>query len=352
MIINENIETIPGTKSKKNGPGALNYVDRNSREKILNAFYDRTPPINVIPEDKIVGSIYMIYNINNDMKYIGQTKNFRRRIIDYIRYSNPDTIFSKSTRITKMYRTIRDNGIENFRMRRYYDCVSYEEMAEKEREFILSLNTLDPNGYNTNANLDYQYFDTKFNKENRIKAQKRIHSEKKASADHRRKLSSPVFVIDTMTKTIIFSDSAALAGTVLMNIDTGKQAVHAVTYHYKINQRYFLLPANSIELKIEYDSAESKYNCNEYRAYNTLIRCGLETIIDNGFEFMILRYEDNASGYSFYSISSFLAAMNPYYNRDISILDSIDKFEKSDDQILDYKGKENNTDNDKVMAIS
>ena len=131
-----------------------------------------------------------------------------------------------------------------------------------------------------------------------------------------------------MTKTIIFADSAALAGTVLMNIDTGKQAVHAVTLHYKINQRYFLLPANAIELKLEYDSADTKYNCKEYRAYNNLIRSGLETVIDNEFEFMILRYEDNTTGYSFYSISSFLAAINPYYNRDIAILDTINKSEK------------------------
>lgn len=342
MRLNESVkvEVIPGAKAKKNGPGSLNYIDKDSRERIISVFYDLTPPINEVPEDKVVGSIYMIYNIKNNMKYIGQTKNFRRRIVDYIRYSNPDTIFSKSTRITKMYRTIRDIGIENFRMRRYYDCISYEEMAEKEREFILSLGTLDPNGYNTNANLDYQYIDTKFNKENRSKAQKRIHSEKKTSANHRRKLSSPVFVVDTMTKTIIFADSAALAGTVLMNIDTGKQAVHAVSMHYKINQRYFLLPANAIELKLEYDSAENKYNCNEYRAYNNLIRSGLETVIDNEFEFMILRYEDNTTGYSFYSISSFLAAMNPYYNRDISILDTINKSEKSDDDILNYKSKE------------
>lgn len=341
---NVKVLSIP---SNKRGPGSVNYVDKRSREKIISEFYDPTPPINDIPEEDIVGSIYMIYNVTNEMKYIGQTKNFRRRIVDYVRYSNPSIQFSKSTRITKMYRTIRDEGISNFRMRRYYDCTTYEELAEKEREFILSLNTIDPNGYNTNANLDYQYFDSKLNKENRSKAQKRIHSEKPASADHRRKLSVPVFVIDTLTKTIIFADSAALAGKVLMDIKRGKQAVHAVRYHYKLNQRYFILPANEIELKMEYDNAENMYNCNEYRAYNTLIRCGLETVIDNGFEFMILRYEDNQIGYSFYSISSFLSAMNPIINRDIASLDTIEKSEKNtqyiNDEILIVDTKEMRT---------
>ena len=73
----------------------------------------------------------------------------------------------------------------------------------------------------------------------------------------------------------------------------------------------------------------NKYSL-EYRYYANQISNGLEYLVSSGFDFLILRYEDNSSGYAFYSIKSYLDLLT---------------------SIRDYN-KENNADNNKVMAIS
>ena len=168
---------------------ATKYLNKTDRLEVVNKFYDNTPPLNDIPEDEIVRSIYMIYNINNGMKYIGQTKDFRRRVAEYIRYSNPNEDYKDRTRMSSMYRIIQNEGIDSFKIRRYYDCRTFEELAEKEHEFILALNTVHPNGYNLNLNLEYHHY-IKVNKKGRPSKISVAHS-----PDAKRKKSYPVFLM-------------------------------------------------------------------------------------------------------------------------------------------------------------
>ena len=305
---------------------ATKYLDKAERQKVVNSFYDPTPPINEVPKDKIVGSVYIIYNINNGMKYVGQTKDFQRRVAEYIRYSNPNEDYKDHTRMSSMYRIIQETGIENFKIKRYYDCVSYDELAEKEHEFILALNTAHPNGYNLNLNLERSHH-IKSNKLGRPLKVSIPHS-----PDAKRKKSYPVFLIDTYTRSIIFSDSGVLFGIAVFGMDReeSKKFRNIIPTHKKIDDRYFIYPADLQSLIIEINLDQINKYSLEYRYYANEISNGLEYLVSSGFDFLILRYEDNSSGYAFYSIKSYLDLLT---------------------SIRDYN-KENNADNNKVMAIS
>lgn len=285
---------------------ASKYLNKTDRIEIVNKFYDDTPPLNDIPEDEIIGSIYMIYNINNGMRYIGQTKDFKRRVAEYIRYSNPNKEYNEHTRMSSMYRIIQTEGIENFKIRRYYDCRTFEELAEKEHEFIIALNTVHPNGYNLNLNLEYHHY-IKTNKKGRPSEISIPHS-----PNAKRKKSNPVFLIDTETKSIIFSDSAVLFGIAILGMsrETAKCIRQYMKKHYKINNRYYIYPADIESLLLEMRITQLNNYSLEYVYYANEISYGINYLIDNGYNFMILRYEDNSSGYSFYSIQTFLQLLS------------------------------------------
>lgn len=95
-------------------------------------------------ENKIYGCVYLITNLINGKRYIGQTtigieKRFKAHYSD-----------SKSSRSNKMAITnaIKKHGKENFTIKEIAISYNQEQLNFSEEFYIKSFNTLSPNGYN------------------------------------------------------------------------------------------------------------------------------------------------------------------------------------------------------------
>ena len=82
------------------------------------------------------GVIYLINNLLNGMKYVGQTINLKQRISQHKR-GNQYIDFE-----------IQKYGWENFKFEVLEECASREQLNEREKFWIRELNTKKPNGYN------------------------------------------------------------------------------------------------------------------------------------------------------------------------------------------------------------
>lgn len=87
------------------------------------------------------GSIYVITNTVNGMKYIGQTKTTINQ-----RFASHK--FDSKRRGTPLYCAMRKYSLENFIISSLEDNIPYEELDEKEIYYIELYNTVHPNGYN------------------------------------------------------------------------------------------------------------------------------------------------------------------------------------------------------------
>lgn len=116
---------------------------------LISEFIDPRGPINDVPDSEAAGCIYVIENKHDHRKYVGKTIDFARRASEYGRQA---TNFLKYTKRNPIITELGIHGIENFTMRRYYNCRTTAEMDEMERTFIHNLRTTDPvYGYNMNA---------------------------------------------------------------------------------------------------------------------------------------------------------------------------------------------------------
>lgn len=182
----------------------LEESGRARRKERLEVFLDPTPPINYVPPENYAGSIYIITNITNGKRYIGQADNFDERVRTYVSYSDPQHHITG--RLTRMYKIIRDEGIENFRMRRLLDATDKISLAHYEIQFIRELHTIEPNGYNLNLTLDIADPDDPMRKNKRSISQKgRRHS-----AIELARKSEPCIVVDADEKRIWKCESIAL----------------------------------------------------------------------------------------------------------------------------------------------
>lgn len=87
--------------------------------------------------------IYAILNKINGKLYIGQTiRSLRER---WVEHNQP------SSRCLLIKQAINKYGRENFLVTVIKNCSSQEELNNEEVNFIKSLNTLTPNGYNLNS---------------------------------------------------------------------------------------------------------------------------------------------------------------------------------------------------------
>ena len=85
------------------------------------------------------GVIYLITNLLNSMKYVGQTKRpLKERISEHKRGDQ------------YIDRAIKKYGWENFMVEVLEECDSFEQLNEREKFWIATLNTMSPNGYNLN----------------------------------------------------------------------------------------------------------------------------------------------------------------------------------------------------------
>ena len=84
--------------------------------------------------------IYKATDVTNGMSYIGQTYDMKSRRRLHERCRPEDDCF--------FHRALQAHGIENFRWEIIDTATSCEEADKKEIEYISTLNTLKPNGYN------------------------------------------------------------------------------------------------------------------------------------------------------------------------------------------------------------
>lgn len=105
---------------------------------------------------QISGIIYMITSKTENKSYIGQTvshlKKYKKGVMYYSRYgavgrfSNHITQ-SKNGFNSPIHKSIRQNGKDDFVVSTLLEC-KIEELDEKEQQFIVSYNSIYPNGYN------------------------------------------------------------------------------------------------------------------------------------------------------------------------------------------------------------
>ena len=88
---------------------------------------------------KRVGTIYLITNLINNKKYVGQTTNcvkFRYKAHCTKKIQMPINV------------AIRKYGKENFKIEEIVSCFDIDSLNEMEKFFIENFNCLSPNGYN------------------------------------------------------------------------------------------------------------------------------------------------------------------------------------------------------------
>lgn len=99
-----------------------------------------------------MGIIYMIRNIKNDKRYVGQTKQSpEKRFRQHIEAAYLDNRRSYNTCLS---RAIRKYGSDFFELGIINDDVPDEDLDIVEAHYIDMYNTLSPNGYNKSAGLN------------------------------------------------------------------------------------------------------------------------------------------------------------------------------------------------------
>lgn len=87
---------------------------------------------------EVFGVVYLIQNMKNGKKYVGQTT--QPLEIRFNQHAHAKSAIGRS---------IRHNGIENFRYGVIKSCATREELNHWEKFFISKLKTKSPYGYNT-----------------------------------------------------------------------------------------------------------------------------------------------------------------------------------------------------------
>lgn len=145
--------------------------------------------------------VYLVTNKITGQRYVGQTTS---DLAD--RWS---THCSESSRCSALRDAITAHGADSFSLETLFMAESLEELCSKEREFIIDLNTLHPNGYNLNTGGTRPVFSeeskrkmsesaskrrpisekTRSKLRSRMVGEKNHNFGKKFSEEHRRKLS-------------------------------------------------------------------------------------------------------------------------------------------------------------------
>lgn len=259
---------------------------------IKKSFIDETAPVNYLEyyphtSKKPYGCVYVITNLLDGKRYVGQTIDFNRRAQQYIRSYNNNVEDNRS-----VMTGIRNIGIENFSMRCYMLCESKKEMDVKEDEIIQSYNTLvRENGYN--ERLNYGNNPGKFIPNEYIP---KVRVLKEGKYDKLKKKSRPGVAINLDVKKIYFVDSLKLFGTEVIN--KGRDQVSHAARDGKRIAGYFVLYTdkqsqldNVLRINAMYERNKGKRsgciagkaetyeyltNCIEKRDFNDFIEAGFD----------------------------------------------------------------------------
>ena len=106
--------------------------------------------------DGVFGLIYLITCLNNNKKYVGQTRSHYKNRGKFRPYGiqfrfkchmNKAVRNTSIKQCTYLYNAMRKHGTENFRIEELEIC-TVEDADDREKYWIKELNTLFPNGYN------------------------------------------------------------------------------------------------------------------------------------------------------------------------------------------------------------
>lgn len=278
---------------------SLGYQNIVTRERLRKKFIDPRGPINSVPKDKIVGSIYTITNTNDGKVYVGQTEDFNRRATEYIRFLSEDT--STSIPISRAYTVLRDNGgLENFVMRRLYDCTSYDELFEKEVEYIREYDAANPShGYNINeSNTPEIRRQQKFGKG--IKHRYARSFGITASAVSKKKRSFPALCINPYVKRIFIAESMKLFADAILH--TKKDCVsHAKTradtiydyYVYAFDGDGGFINAHDSDQYLKYHAPNDNVSVLYDKYYRYVQLRDISDYISDGYTVWFIQYVDS-----------------------------------------------------------
>lgn len=170
--------------------------------------------------------IYMITNCKNGMIYIGQTRDFYRRIANYKLQSS-----DKYERQYGMYRIVKEEGFDNFRFKLLEKCLP-EELNEKEIYYIEKYDATNPNiGYNRQGGGGV--YKMKIETRNRMSFS---HFGLKETGITKRKKSKKVAAYNPETGSLIIAESGKLLGD---KLGYGKDIIsHAINTPYKVKGYY------------------------------------------------------------------------------------------------------------------
>jgi len=118
--------------------------------------------------------VYIITNLVNNKKYVGQSVNPQKRWYEHTRLSKLDSPTQH------IHRAMKCHGIDNFKFELLSECKSRDELNESEIEWISKLDTFN-NGYNMTLGGEC-YLMSEEHKQNISKA----HLGKKHTEEHRR----------------------------------------------------------------------------------------------------------------------------------------------------------------------
>lgn len=120
------------------------------------------------------GVIYLITNLLNGMKYVGQTTQPLRRRINEHKYGDQ-----------YIDRAIKKYGLENFKVEVLEECETKQQLNEREIFWIAKLNCKAPNGYNrTSGGEGHSSEDNPFFGKHHTKKTKAIISKKNRGKKH------------------------------------------------------------------------------------------------------------------------------------------------------------------------
>lgn len=156
----------------------------------------------LLTSNKKISCIYVVTNLINNRKYVGQTTNLRKRVSDY-RHAD------KKLDTRPITLDIKRLGIENFEFSILELC-DENDLSDRENYYIEKLNTKEIKyGYNLISNkVGNNSRESRINKS-------LAHIGLKESNDTKRKKSNYIFSIDDELTTIIISDSGKLFGDLI-----------------------------------------------------------------------------------------------------------------------------------------
>lgn len=282
----------------------LSKLDKEKQLKLFLILDDKFKPF---LNDNNVYWIYRITNIENDMVYIGKTRNIIQRAYNYI------SAYNKSDHVSKIISDMIKEGLCMFTMDILEIALNPKSASIKEKYYIDKYNSI-VNGYNIN-----------FASPNAKKRGRKSGSPQSTYAKIVK--SKNLCAINPDKKVILFTTGLKLFGDI---IGMGKDDIKSYAKRMTPVKGYYLYYLNIKDFNTCLENAESKYNrLVEYKDYKNLymtyikyakyIRRFFQSgINDESFTFLFAtQTTESDKGYEYFDYNEFV---NQYLESSDNIL--------------------------------